>query len=161
VPGEYRCSLATIDTRFHCTEVGEIGPMQRRLEEVVGDASLQCLVVGHWAECSQHLHNRVQGLAEGRALHQARTTGVPTTPGALAPWPPSLAATGASSAAPSSGPLSPVSWPGWIPGTGAQEAAARRQATVREEERDRMEAVAYYQAYVRGGGGARRRRLPG
>ena len=43
---------------------------------------------------------------------------------------------------------------------GAREAAARRQATVREEERDRMEASAFFQAYVRGRGGARRGQLP-
>ena len=39
---------------------------------------------------------------------------------------------------------------------GAREAALRRQTTVREEERDRQEASAYFQAYVRGRGG----RLP-
>ena len=43
---------------------------------------------------------------------------------------------------------------------GAREAAVRRQATVREEGRDRAEAAAYFQAYVRGRGGARRGRLP-
>jgi hypothetical protein len=81
VPGEYRRALASLDTRFHGTGAREVGPLQRRLEEVVGEAGLQCLVVGRWAEGSQHLHSLVQGLAEGRALHQARTTGVPTTPG--------------------------------------------------------------------------------
>ena len=36
---------------------------------------------------------------------------------------------------------------------GAREAALRRQTTVKEEERDRQEASAYFQAYVRGRGG--------
>ena len=44
--------------------------------------------------------------------------------------------------------------------SGAREAALRQQTTVREEERDRQEAAAYFQAYVRGRGGARRGRLP-
>ena len=39
------------------------------------------------------------------------------------------------------------------------EATVRRQATVREEERDWAEAAAYFQADVRGRGGARRGRL--
>ena len=43
---------------------------------------------------------------------------------------------------------------------GAREAAQRRQVTVREEERDRREEAAHFQAYVRGRGGARRGRLP-
>ena len=43
---------------------------------------------------------------------------------------------------------------------GAREAAARRTATVREEERDRAEGEAFFQAHVRGRGGPRRGRLP-
>ena len=39
-----------------------MGPLVRRLEEVVGDYGLQCLVVGRWAEGSQHLHDLVQKL---------------------------------------------------------------------------------------------------
>ena len=35
-----------------------------RLEEVVGDEVLQCLVVGKWAEGCQYFHTLVQRLAE-------------------------------------------------------------------------------------------------
>ena len=40
-------------------------------------------MVGFWGEASKDLHNVIQGLAEARALHEARVTGVPTTPGTL------------------------------------------------------------------------------
>ena len=43
---------------------------------------------------------------------------------------------------------------------GARGAAARRRATVREEELSRAEAAAHHQAYIRGRGGPRRGRLP-
>ena len=159
VPGEYRRALAELDTRFHGTARREVGPLQRRLEEVVGDAGLQCLVVGRWAEGSQHLHNLIQGLAEARALHEARTTGVPTTAGNLANI---------------KGRYRRILSCAFVRATescllarlghldaGAREAAQRRQVTVREEEKDRREEAAHFQAYVRGRGGARRGRLPG
>ena len=158
MPGEYRRALASLDTRFHGTGAREVGPLQRRLEEVVGEAGLQCLVVGRWAEGSQHLHSLVQGLAEGRALHQSRTTGVPTTPGDLATI---------------IGRYRRILSCAFVRATescllarlghldaGAREAAQRRQVTVREEERDRREEAAHFQAHVRGRGGARRGRLP-
>ena len=84
LPGEYRHTLATLDQRFHGTQPGVMCPLVRRMEEVVGDEGLQCLVVGRWAEGSQHLHDLVQKLAEARALHDERTTGVPSTAGNLA-----------------------------------------------------------------------------
>ena len=158
VPGEYRLALAELDTRFHDTAPREVGPLQRRLEEVVGDVGLQCLVVGRWAEGSQDLHNLVKGLAEGRALHEARTSGVPTTAGNLATI---------------TGRYRRILSCAFVRATescllarlghldaGAREAAQRRQVTVREEERDRREEAAHFQAHVRGRGGARRERLP-
>jgi hypothetical protein len=86
-------------------------------------------------------------------LHQARTTGVPTTPGTLATI---------------IGRYRRILSCVFVRATescllarlGHLDARAR-EATVREEERDMMEAAAYYQAYVRGRGGAMRGRLPG
>ena len=72
LPGEYNHTLAVLYRRFNGTTPQQMGPLQRRLEELVGEAGLQGLVVGRWSEGSQHLHNLVQGLAEGRALHEAR-----------------------------------------------------------------------------------------
>ena len=62
--GEYRRDLAALDRRFHGTVAGQAGPLENRLEEVVGDTGLQGLVVGRWGEASQDLHNLVQGLAD-------------------------------------------------------------------------------------------------
>jgi hypothetical protein len=159
LPGEYRHALGLLDQEFHGTVAGQVGPLQRRLEEVVGDTGLQCLVVGRWAEGSQHLHQLVQGLAEARALHEARTTGVPTTDGHLS------TIIGRyrrilSCAAVRATESSLLDRLGHLD-AGAREAAARRRATMREEERDREEGAAHYQAYVRGRGGPSRGRLPG
>ena len=60
------------------------GPLEQRLEHLVGEAGLQSLVVGRFAEASQHLHHLVRGLAEGRSLHLARTTGKPASAGETA-----------------------------------------------------------------------------
>ena len=158
LPGEYKHDLAALDRRFHGTVRGQAGPLENRLEEVVGETGLQGLVVGRWAEGSQHLHNLVQGLAEARDLHQARMTGVPGTPGTLstivcryrrilscafvrAIESCLLARLGHMDA-------------------GAREAAARRTTTMREEELDRREEAAFFMAHIRGRGGKRRGRLP-
>ena len=158
IPGEYRRDLHKLDRQFHDTQPGQVGPLQRRLEELVGDTGLQCLVVGRWAEGSQHLQQLVIGLAEARALHEARTTGVPTTAGHLSTiisrYRRILRC--ASVRATESSLLDQL---GHLD-AGAREAAARRIPTVREEERDRREGVAYFQAYVRGRGGPMRGRLP-
>ena len=75
IPGKYRRDLHKLD------RPGQVGPL--RLEEVVGDTCLRCLVVGRCAKGSQHLQQLVVGLTEARALHEARTTGVLTTAGHL------------------------------------------------------------------------------
>ena len=157
--GEYKNSLAVLDRRFHGTVAGQSGPLQQRLEELVGDTGLQGLVVGRWAEASQHLHDLVQGLAEARALHQTRMTGVPTTAGMLSVIV-SRYRRILSCAFVRANEACLLARLGHLD-AGAREAAARRRTTVREEELDRAEATAYHQAYVRGRGGPRRGRLPG
>ena len=111
----------------------------------MGDEGLQCLVVGRWAEGSQHLHNLVQKLAEARALHQERTTGVPSTAGNLAViigrYRRILSCTFVRALE-----TCLLDRLGHMD-AGAREAALRRQTTVREEERDRLEASAYFQEY--------------
>ena len=132
--------------------------MQQRLEVLVGDTGLQGLVVGRWAEASQHLHNLLQGLAEARALHQARMTGVPTTDGTLSTIL-SRYRRILSCAFVRANESCLLARLGHLD-TGAREAAARRRVTVREEELYRAEATAYHQAYVHGRAGPRRGRLP-
>ena len=73
LPGEYRRPLAKLDQKYHGTTVGQVGPLQRRLD---GFGRLQGLVVGSFQECSKDLHAllealtdsklRARGLARGR-----------------------------------------------------------------------------------------------
>ena len=156
--GEYRSALGKLDRQFHGTAPNEAGPLKRRLEELLGEAGLQGLVVGRWGEGSKDLHSLVQGLAEGRAQHLARLNGVPTTAGTLASIIGSyrrilsctfvraqesclLARMGHMDA-------------------GARDAAVRRQVAVRQEVLAREENLAYFAAYVRGRSGPLRGRLP-
>ena len=156
--GEYRRALAKLDRQFHGTAPNQAGPLQRRLEELVGEAGLQGLVVGRWGEGSRDLHNLVQGLAEARALHLARLNGVPTSAGTLAgiigSYRRILSCTFVRSQ--ESCLLSRM---GHLD-AGAQEAAARRRLAVRQEQLARDEASAYFAAYVRGRQGPMRGQLP-
>ena len=43
LPGEYRRTLARLDRQLHGTVEGQAGPLEVRLEELVGDDGLQCL----------------------------------------------------------------------------------------------------------------------
>ena len=158
LPGEYRRTLARLDRQLHGTVEGQAGPLEVRLEELVGDDGLQCFVVGRWGEASQHLHNFVQSLAEARALHLARLTGIPTSAGTLASvigsyrhiLSCSFVRANESCLIARMGHLGP----------GARDAAVRRQVAVRRERLAREEAAAHYQEYVRGREGPMRGRLP-
>ena len=129
-----------------------------RLEEPVGDTGLQGLVVGRWGEASQDLHNLIQGLAEARGLHEARTTGVPTTPGTLSTIV-SRYRRILSCVFLRANESCLVSRMGHLD-EGARGAVSRRREVVRTEELDRAEAAAHFQAYIRAIGGTRRGRLP-
>ena len=156
--GEYRRALAKLDQRFHGTARQQAGPLQRRLQELVGEAGLQGLVVGRWGEGSRDLHSLVQGLAEARALHLARLNGVPTTAGTLATIIGSyrriLSCTFVRSQE-----SCLLAWMGHLDG-GARDAAVRRTVAVRQEQLAREEASAYFAAYVRGRQGPVRGQLP-
>ena len=156
--GEYRRALAKLDRQFHRTAPNQAGPLQRRLEELVGEAGLQGLVVGRWGEGSRDLHNLVQGLAEARALHLARLNGVPTSAGTLAGIVGSYRRILSCSFVRSQESCL-LSRMGHLD-DGAQDAAARRRLTVRQEQLAREEASAYFAAYVRGRQGPMRGQLP-
>ena len=53
MPGEYQRPLQRLDTRYHGTAPGEVGPLVQRLQSF---GRLQVLVVGAWQEASQDLH---------------------------------------------------------------------------------------------------------
>jgi hypothetical protein len=153
LPREYRTTLGKLDERFHGTAKGEAGPLQLRLEQLVGEAGLQCLVVGRWAEGSQHLHNLVQGLAEARALHLARTTGVPATDGALSTITASYRRI-LSCTMVKANETCLLARLGHMDAGGGGEAGGHC-----EEQLTRAETAAHSAAYIRGRGGPRRGRL--
>jgi hypothetical protein len=63
LPGEYRRPLARLDQRYHATPVGQVGPLQRRLE---GFGRLQGWVVGSFQEASKDLHHLLECLADSK-----------------------------------------------------------------------------------------------
>ena len=65
--------MAKLDQKYHHTQPGQVGPLERRLH---GYGNLECLVMGAFQEGSKDLHSllevladsklRVRGLARGR-----------------------------------------------------------------------------------------------
>ena len=148
LPGEYRASLSALDRKYLNTVQGEVGPLQERLEHLVGEQGLQCLVVGRFGEASQHLHTLIQGLAQARALHLSRSTGQPMSDGRLAVILGSYRRI-LSCRSIRSQESCLMARQGHLD-SGAREAAVRRRLLVREEVRGRFEAQAHHEAYVRG-----------
>ena len=60
---EYRKPLATLDTRYHGTPAGQVGPLVRRLESY---GQLQALVMGSFQEGSKDLHSLLGILADSQ-----------------------------------------------------------------------------------------------
>ena len=157
LPMEYKSTLAAMDRRFHGTRQAQQGPLEQRLEHLVGEAGLQSLVVGRFAEASQHLHYLVRGLAEGRSLHLARTTGKPTSAGVTAAITSSYRR------------ILSCQFVRSVEGCllvrmghldkGARDAAGRRRESELDERRVGMEQAAYYAACVQGQGGSSLGRL--
>ena len=73
LPAEYSNPLAKLDRKYHGTPLGQVGPLEERLQ---GYGRLQCLVMGTFQEGSKDLHAlleiltdcklRARGLARGR-----------------------------------------------------------------------------------------------
>ena len=61
LPGEYSRPLARLDQMYHGTAVGQVGPLERRLQ---GFGPLQCLVMGTFQEGSKDLHALLEALAD-------------------------------------------------------------------------------------------------
>ena len=71
LPSEYRNPLAKLDTKYHGTQAGQVGPLVRRLD---GYGNLLCLVMGQFQEGSKDLHHLLENIAASmlRALGLAR-----------------------------------------------------------------------------------------
>ena len=74
--GEYRKKARDVDRMYVGTPEGEVGPVQRKLEQF---GELQGLVVGAFSEGSEDLHSLVQALAESRVGAVGLARGRPET----------------------------------------------------------------------------------
>ena len=63
LPGEYRNPLAALDSKYHGTQPGQVGPLVRRLE---GYGKLLCLVMGTFQEGSKDLHFLLAWLVDSK-----------------------------------------------------------------------------------------------
>ena len=68
---EYSNPLAKLDMKYHGTPLGQVGPLQRRLQ---GYGRLQCLFMGTFQDGSKDLHALLETLADCklRAMGLAR-----------------------------------------------------------------------------------------
>ena len=60
---EYRKPLAKIDQKYHYTQPGQEGPLERRLQRY---GNLQYLVMGAFQEGSKDLHSLLEVLADSK-----------------------------------------------------------------------------------------------
>ena len=147
LPGEYRNPLAALDSKYHGTQPGQVGPLVRRLE---GYGKLLCLVMGTFQEGSKDLHHlldviadsklRARGLARGREGSEHERSVI------LMNLRRELSTAGAK--AQSACLLGRVA----RMGEGHRMAAKRRAWVMREEEIRQESSRAHWQANIRGRG---------
>ena len=149
--GEYRRKARNVDREFVGTPEGEVGPVERRLNEY-GD--IIGLVVGSWGEGSEDLHNLVQMLAEARVTSQCLARGLPATQADLGSVIGQVRRrlSVASVRANANCLLARLS----LLGEGAKQAQHRRQSQAWEEEKMRRELQANWVGRVRHHGVAHR-----
>ena len=63
LPGEYRNPLKKLDSKYHGTLDGQVGPLVRRLESY---GKLLCLVMGTFQEGSKDLHSLLEHIADSK-----------------------------------------------------------------------------------------------
>ena len=120
--------------------------MQERLKSM---GPLLQIVVGAFGDTSSDFGRVIRGLAESRALYQARETGKPVTDASTGKilgqyrriFSTPFVRCQAACLVERMGHL----------GVAAQECAARRRVTMAQEERLRREAEAFFSAYIRAG----------
>ena len=69
LPEEYRIPLAKLDQKYHHTQLGQEGPLVRRLQ---GYGNLQCLVA--FQEGSKDLHSLLEVLADSKLINFFQTS---------------------------------------------------------------------------------------
>ena len=144
---EYNGKLAAIDAKHHGVARGQTGPLVQRLQSW---GELRGLVVGQFGEGSQDLHSLLKSLAEAKVLSTARAKGEPPRDCdislTLAQHRRVLSTTAVRAQA-----ACLISRMGHL-GPTARDAARRRNLVVRREAALREEAMAFFQAHIRGRG---------
>ena len=125
----------------------QTGPLVRRLESF---GSLEGLVVGPWGEGSKDLHNLVKVLGDTKLATRARAMGREGSDNELGVIIGQIRRN-LSTAFIRAQNLCLINRLGFL-GEGARAAAGRRDLTKRLEERRKREAVAHFEAHVRGRG---------
>ena len=147
LPGEYSKPLARLDHLYHGTAVGQVGPLERRLQ---GFGPLQCLVMGTFQEGSKDLHSLLEALADSKLRAKGLARGREGTERErsiiISNFRRELSVVGAK--ANSSCLLGRVA----RVGEGHRLAAKRRAGMRQEEERREDAAKAHWEANVRGMG---------
>ena len=143
----YKGKLDKYDRKFHGTEVGQAGPLVKRLE---GYGKLCGLVVGPWGEGSKDLHYLVNVIGKSMVDSRGRERGWEGGEGELGQVMGQirrkLSCTSVRSQA-----LCLLARLGQL-GPGARAAAERRADALRAETTRRREAQAHWQAHIRGRG---------
>ena len=147
LPNLYRNKLLPLDAKFHNTQLGQPGPLVRRLESV---GRVQGLVVGPWGECSKDLHALVKVLGENKVAARARARWRESSDKELGVVIAQIRKylSAAFIRAQSLCLLNRLCFLG----EGAKEAAGRRDLARRLEVSRKRDSLAHFQAHIRGQG---------
>ena len=66
IPNDYKNKARKIDTKYHNSATGHVGPLEQRLQ---GFGEILCLVAGQYGEISQDFHDLLKQLASAKAKH--------------------------------------------------------------------------------------------
>ena len=147
LPQLYKRKLIPFDSKYHNTQLGQTGPLVRRIESY---GKLEGLVVGPWAECSKDLHSLVKVMGENKVAVQARATGREASDNELGIIISQIRKY-LSTAFVRAQSLCLINRLAHL-GEGAKAAAGRRTLARRLEQGRRREREAHHQAHVRGRG---------
>ena len=148
LPAEYLRKARETDRNFCDTGEGEVGPVERRLQNF---PPLVKLVVGPFAECSEDVHDLLNTMAECKTSYQCRSQGEVESEWKLASNLTYLRRQVSVCAvrAVADSLLARLQHSG-PPGRGAAQAARRRAEAMRREVRGRNERAAHWLLHTRG-----------
>ena len=145
--GEYKRKLSRLDRSHHGVGPDEVGPLVRRLESF---GKLESLVVGAWGEGSKDLHLLIRTLAECRMSALSRARGRQGSDSEIGVIQSHIRRTLSLSFVRAQG-LCLISRLCHL-GSGAKEAAGRRDLAKRSEYARKKEMLSHFEAHIRGRG---------